>query len=69
MEGLDACECPVCFLVLSEGRPPMSMPCGHTLCKVGVALEGGRGTLSSLLLPLPPLIILVREEDSGHNAD
>ena len=35
MEGLSACECPVCFLLLnSELHLPMSMPCGHTLCKV-----------------------------------
>lgn len=35
MEGLSACECPVCFLLLnSEQHLPMSMPCGHTLCKV-----------------------------------
>ena len=32
MEGLSACECPVCFNFLSETLPPMSMPCGHTLC-------------------------------------
>ena len=35
MEGLSACECPVCFLLLNHTtHEPMSMPCGHTLCKV-----------------------------------
>jgi len=32
MDGLSACECPVCFNLLGSDRPPMSMPCGHTLC-------------------------------------
>ena len=32
MEGLSACECPVCFNLLGTEWPPMSMPCGHTLC-------------------------------------
>lgn len=32
MEGLSACECPVCFNLLGSECPPMSMPCGHTLC-------------------------------------
>ena len=33
LEGLSACECPVCFNILSEQtNAPMSMPCGHTLC-------------------------------------
>lgn len=33
LEGLSACECPVCFNILSEEtNVPMSMPCGHTLC-------------------------------------
>ncbi len=36
MDGLSACECPVCFNFLSDSLPPMSMPCGHTLCSVCV---------------------------------
>ena len=31
---LSACECPVCYVVFADGRDPMSLPCGHTLCQV-----------------------------------
>lgn len=31
---LSACECPVCFFLLEDDRVPMSLPCGHTLCRV-----------------------------------
>lgn len=29
-----ACECPICFLLLTRGRNPMSLPCGHTICRL-----------------------------------
>ncbi|CAI8048434.1 Activin receptor type-1B [Geodia barretti] len=45
MEGLSACECPVCFLLLNHTtHEPMSMPCGHTLCKVCVDQLAGRAS-------------------------
>ena len=42
---LSACECPVCFLLLSGGRDPLSLPCGHTLCKVCVEQLRVQGSL------------------------
>lgn len=33
MSELSACECPVCFSLLVGDRSPMSLPCGHTLCR------------------------------------
>ena len=40
MEGLSACECPVCFQLLNHStHEPMSMPCGHTLCKVTIDMH------------------------------
>ena len=44
MDGLSACECPICFQVLSESRAPMSMPCGHTLCRDCVDLLVSKAT-------------------------
>lgn len=40
-EGPSASECPVCFVQLSSERVPMSMPCGHTLCKCCIDQLGG----------------------------
>ena len=34
---LSACECPVCFSLLIGDRSPMSLPCGHTLCRLCLA--------------------------------
>ena len=31
---LSACECPVCFCTLVGDRSPMSLSCGHTLCRL-----------------------------------
>ena len=53
MEGLSACECPVCFNLLGTGRPPMSMPCGHTLCHLCVEqLSSGGGKGAPFRCPL-----------------
>lgn len=51
MEDLSACECPVCFLVLNPTtHEPMSMPCGHTLCKVGQGVSNCVCVLSLISL-------------------
>ena len=48
LEGLSACECPVCFHTLSEeSNAPMSMPCGHTLCSVCINQLVSKATATS----------------------
>ena len=54
LAGLSACECPVCFLTLSEGdHEPMSMPCGHTLCSACINHLVSMATSTSSQLGLP----------------
>ena len=49
---LSACECPVCFSLLVGARIPMSLSCGHTLCKVCIAELGVGGRQASFPCPI-----------------
>ena len=72
MEGLSACECPVCFLLLNHNtHQPMSMPCGHTLCKVTMVTQIRVPVFLYLCVFIPSLCVgvcgAVRRQSHPHS--
>lgn len=67
---LSACECPVCFCLLTGQKAPMSLPCGHTLCKVCISqlTEKMKGVAAvSNGFPCPMCRKFIQEESVSLN--
>ncbi len=63
---LSACECPVCFHLLTGERSPLSLPCGHTLCKVCVEQLTAQGAAVDTF-PCPLCRKLIKTESISLN--